>query len=137
MQRQCEECGRKYTARRSTSKYCTTKCRSQHYNYEQRRNQPPGDPALEDHPLLVAVRKELEAAGRLDSTEGMLVIGLARQMVDPSISNAALVAASKELSRVMAEMRGRKPTVVRSPSPPDELTVRRSERVKRGYGGPR
>src|SRR4051812_18535412 len=107
MQRQCQRCGRVFTAQRSTAKWCSSNCKMQnHFN-------PKPRPALRpvaNHPLVVVTRKELEAAGCLDSALGLVAIGLAEAMCAPDVANAALVAASKELSRVMAEALGQKPT---------------------------
>jgi hypothetical protein len=86
---------------------------------------------VEAHPLVLAARHELEALGQLDTQAGVVVISLAKAMVDPTVSGSALVATSRELSRVMATITGRKPVVAR---PPDELTARRTQRVKSGYG---
>ena len=94
-------------------------------------------PPVENHPLVLAVKAELAAAGRLESMVGAAAIGLACAMCTPRVGNAAFVAASKELSRTMAEALkgapvsvGFRPTIAR---PVDELTTRRTKRIKRGY----
>jgi hypothetical protein len=70
---------------------------------------------------------------------GAAAISLAASMCAPRVGNAAFVAASKELSRTMkAALKGAPPVSVGSKltiAHPvvDELTTRRSKRIKRGY----
>jgi hypothetical protein len=133
---QCPVCGREFVGR--TDKiFCSSTCKG--------RPRAPSGPnkcsvePVSDHPLVVAVKAELASAGRLDSALGAAAIGLASAMCAPRVGNAAFVAASKELSRTMkAALKGAPPVSVgskRTIAHPvvDELTTRRSKRIKRGY----
>jgi hypothetical protein len=143
MRGQCPLCGREFSGR-SDKIYCGPTCRSRN-SLAPRANASPDPhlPPVEDHPLVVATRAELAAAGREGTALGAAAIALACAMCAPRVGNAALVAASKELSRTMkAALRGAPPVNVGSPKlavvrPVNELTSRRTKRQKRGYGGPR
>ena len=138
MRNQCPVCGREFTGR-SDKIFCSSTCKGRNH-VAPRASNPAilSDLPPSDHPLVLAVKAELAAAGRLDSMEGAAAVGLACAMCAPRVGNAAFVAASKELSRTMAEalkcapVMGSKLAVVR---PVDELTTRRTKRIKRGYGG--
>jgi hypothetical protein len=141
MRRQCPVCGREFSGR-SDKIYCGPTCRSRN-SLAPREVSSGVDAPVEDHPLVVATRAELMAAGRLDTVLGAAAVSLAAAMCAPRVGNAALVAASKELSRTMKlALKGAPPANTDSPKlavgrPVDELTSRRTKRQKRGYGGNR
>jgi hypothetical protein len=138
MRNQCPVCGREFTGR-SDKVFCGSTCKSR-YHLGQLGSFPEKtgklSPPVENHPLVCAVKRELASAGQLDSMLGATAISLAAAMCTPRVGNAAFVAASKELSRTMAEalkgapVMGSKLTIAR---PVDELTTRRTKRQKRGY----
>jgi hypothetical protein len=142
MKHQCPACRLEFTGR-SDAIFCGSTCKSR-YRLAQRNSGAAGATKIDDdvqvanHPLVVAVKAELAAAGRLESVEGAAAISLACAMCTPRVGSAAFVAASKELSRTMkAALKGAplknvgaKLAVVR---PADELTTRRTKRRKAGY----
>jgi hypothetical protein len=137
MRNQCPVCGREFTGR-SDKIFCSSTCKGRNH-VAPRASNPAilSDLPPSDHPLVLAVKAELAAAGRLDSMEGAAAVGLACAMCAPRVGNAAFVAASKELSRTMhAALKdapisvGFRPTIAR---PVDELTTRSTKRQKRGY----
>jgi hypothetical protein len=74
-----------------------------------------------DYSFLETVRAELEAAGRVDSWQGQLLLELAKRMCEPQ-SASHLVALSKELSRTLAAINSAPST---APDPLDEIRARR------------
>jgi hypothetical protein len=134
VRRTCQFCGRELrkTARKDTL-FCNSTCKSR--NHRAPRAQVTEMPLVTEHPLVIAAHAELEIAGQLGTPEAMMVIELAERMADRDSSGTGLVALSKQLSRAMAAARGTPPAP--RPRLHDELTVRRAERQKRGYGGRR
>jgi len=133
MKRECQRCGRKFSCQRSSAKWCSDRCKMQNHFDPRPRSTQVVEIPVADHPLVIATRRELEAAGALNSPLAAAAIILAEVIADPATRGAGMAAASRELSKTMAAALGRKPTVARAPDPVDELTVRRSQRQKRGY----
>ena len=138
MRHLCKFCRREFTGR-SDAIYCGSTCKSRE-KVALRKSGITGTAKIDDdmqvanHPLVMACRRELEAAGRMDSVQAAAAVGLASAMCSNHLGPAAFVATSKELSRVMAAaLKGAplgKPTIVR---PVDDLTSRRTKRQKAGY----
>lgn len=85
---------------------------------------PPGD-----SPLVVVVRRELEAAGVADTIDGQLALQLAVQMSGRETAGG-MSSLSKEFSRVKAEaLRSAVPTTA---DPVDELQARREAKMAAG-----
>ena len=141
MRHECHWCALEFTGQRN-AKFCGQKCRNSNRRatsgvpqHTPRTNRSARD--FSQHPLVVAVKTELAAAGRLETVGGGLAVKVALLMADPDSSGAGLVGLSKELTRTMTEalkgapVAGQKLAVVR---PVDELTVRRgARRQKLGY----
>lgn len=136
MRRACDSCGREYVAKRSSSRFCSDRCRK-------RAQRAPGGsltPAVAlpvtgpPVALVAAVRRELESADRLDTVLGQQALDLARRVEDSSgETGAGLASLSKELRTVMtAAMAG----VETAASPLDELRARR-DRKRAKSGGDR
>jgi hypothetical protein len=90
----------------------------------------PDRPIPEDHELLVATRRELEAAGRLGHYTGQLALLMAREFV-----RADLHGSGREVARVAAAFRETFEAAMKEPGPMtsrpdavDELRVRRDKR---------
>jgi hypothetical protein len=115
----CNVCGRPYEAPRSTSRFCGDTCRKRNLraprprlaevrgdtcrnrNLRAPRPRPVAQvrPVAADHPLLDAVRAELEAAGRLDSALGQVALLLATRICgvyDTGSGTATMAAALRD-----------------------------------------
>lgn len=125
MLRKCDTCGREYGAKTARSRFCSDVCRVRKF-----RGAAPA-PGVEcaASPLVSAARRELEAAGRLDTVLGQQVLLLAARLSGTD-TGAAVAALSRELRATMAEaLRG----VRRGADPVDDLRGRRDR--KRGRLG--
>ena len=129
--RKCDLCGASYVAQRSTSRFCSPRCRSRNGGAPRQRHfvlsvTSDATDGNEGASLLDAVRSELGAAGMTNSALGQLALLLAAKLSDPNDTAAGTAAVSRELSRVMTSaLRG----VRVSADPLDELRRRRD--VKR------
>ena len=104
MQRECDECGHCYTARRASSRFCGDTCgkRSQ-------RARAAGIPilaaTLDDREapseLVQAVTRELEAAGRLRTAFGQVAVELARRIGSRRETGAATASLAKQFHATM------------------------------------
>ena len=105
----CECCGREYTAKRSTSRFCSDLCRMR----QRRSGRPPRLRVVESKPerlevpgsLLGSVMIALEEAKSLESPAGRLAVSLATRLEDPDStdSGSAVASLSRELRAVLAE----------------------------------
>jgi hypothetical protein len=135
MQRACVVCGKPIEAVRPHRKYCGDTCakRAQRAGLASRRAMPAPASNVTALPieaasdLVDAVRKTLEAAGRLQSVEGQLALVLAERMCGFG-TGGGIAALSKELSRAMD-------SALQSALPPDnpldELRRRRDAKRRR------
>ena len=103
MERLCDVCGAQYVAKRRTSRYCSPRCRMRASRGAVSASSvvdlAPGAPSQ----LVVTVRRELQAAGRLNSSLGQQAILLAGRIGVPFVTGSSLAALSKELRAVMAK----------------------------------
>jgi len=134
MQRECNECGHCYTARRASSRFCGDTCgkRSQ-------RARAAGVPllaaTLDGHEappsqLVEAVSRELDEVGRLGTVGGQLAVLLAGRIAGRRETGSATAALAKQLHLTMTEALG---GVAVAADPLDEIRARRDR--KRGVGG--
>lgn len=132
MQRSCDACGRSYEAKRATSKYCGSNCRTR-VSRAGGAPQPKVVVAL-DRPtgllgdLVDVTRRRLEAVDRLDTVLGLQAVFLADQLVNGgrAESGSSLASLSKELRAVMdAALEG----VAKAADPVDELRRRREAKL--------
>lgn len=102
MQRPCAQCGKPFEAQRPTAKFCGGTCRKR---AQRGSGGVPRVPAAIANAvgddLISAVRAELVAAGRENSSLGMQAIRLATRMAEFD-TGSSLAAVSKELRGVMA-----------------------------------
>lgn len=131
----CEVCGKAFQAKRN-ARICGPTCRKRASRktksalkpVPERRKAPvvpiPSPP--EELPLVEATRRELEAAGRLDTALGQAAMRLAGRMHSEFDTGSALAALSKELRAVMAETL--KDATPHSDSL-DELAARRAKKA--------
>jgi hypothetical protein len=123
MMRNCDSCGTAYMAQRSTSRFCSSRCR--------RRNagatappRPPAPLVIEDSALIDATRAELQAVGRIDTWQGQALLLLAEAMCTTQTA-AALAALSREFLRARAAALQDSPA---AGDPVDELKRRRARK---------
>src|SRR5690349_10856390 len=93
MERPCDSCGTVYVAKRATSKYCSTRCRTRAsrggevIEFATKSSEP-----TEAGPTELAARRELEAAGRLETTLGQACLALARRLDMPGVDTGSAMA---------------------------------------------
>lgn len=117
MQRNCEACGRSYEAKRKTSRYCSSLCRTRVSRAGGGKPQITAVPSPKtgenadrsDHdqtqPLAgfaATVERELREAGRLDTVLGQLALDLAERTFSRHNTGAMVASMSKEFRTVMA-----------------------------------
>ncbi len=138
MSRECDVCGREYTARRSSSRFCGGTCakRSQRAGPAVMRARAAvlagGEAPLSG--LEQAVARELEQAGTMQSLrgqiEGHIALELAYRIGSRHESGAATAALAKELSITMTRaLAGVAPAAV---DPLDEICARRDRKRNAG-----
>jgi len=132
MQRECESCGRSYTARRESSRFCSGTCgkRSQRATAA---GMPLRVSTAADHEapseLVAVTARELDAVGRLESVAGQLALELARRIASRRETGAATASLAKQFHATMtAALAG----VDRAADPLDEIRARRD--LKRSAG---
>lgn len=130
MQKQCAQCGKPFDYQKPTAKFCSGSCRATFSKTKPAESPPPETiPARPVSGLVEAVMAELEALERLDTVTGRHALELASRIVSAPGMNAGVASLSKELSRVLAEVRS-KSTVVANPL--DELKARRDHKRRTG-----
>lgn len=127
-QQRCEGCGTAFESVKPTRKWCSNAC-GRRTRRKAQREFPPAVvlqlPASDDAlPLVDAVRAELEARGVAGSASGVHELMLADRMAQAQ-TPAGVAALSRELNRVLVELR-RVPVPVRPLHERlDELAARR------------
>ena len=121
MLRNCDTCGRSYEAKTRRSLYCGDLCRARKH----RGAAPVPNVEGLDNPLVNATRRELEAAGKLDTAMGQLALVLAAGLSSTQ-TTTGLAALSKELSRVTAKAIGS--TTAPAPGAGDDIDELKARR---------
>jgi len=95
--RSCEFCGVDYEARRQSARFCSDRCR------QRLRRAPVAAGAAPTTPgeVVDATRRELVAAGMLDTTLGRLALILAARMESPAETDSSVASVSREFRAVM------------------------------------
>jgi hypothetical protein len=144
--KKCVICGKSFQGIRPQAMYCGATCRKRAQRGTIVPRQPVtrqkiAPPVPEDggeleantntnpNSLVIATRKELEAAGCAESMMGQQALRIAQQMSGFETAGG-MAALSKELSRVMAEAVRTAPPLVADPV--DELARRREEKLAAG-----
>ena len=131
MQRNCDECGTAYLAKRPSSKYCTTRCRTRSTRKRQGGTavqSRPAQPAPDAAPLtpgVLADATRAELGPLADTADGILLLTLATRIDSVPETAPALASLSKEFAARKAELMTHRVTTV---SPMDELRARRDAR---------
>ncbi len=122
MQRQCDQCGKPFEAKRPTAKYCSGTCRTRRSRSGPPAPPPPVVDAGPSDGLISSVRNELEKLQQVDSVLGQHALEIARRIVGAPGMNTGVASLSKELSRVMGEARS---VSTVADDPVDDLKARR------------
>jgi hypothetical protein len=128
MQRPCDECGQTYAARRPTSKFCSTNCRTR-----AARRRKAGIPA----PVRVITDDAPTATGRLaaatleelgpiaETSDGLLLLALAERIDAAADTGSSIAALSREYAARKADLTE---TAPKAANPMDELRALRERR---------
>ena len=108
MQRNCASCGVLYEAKRPNSKYHNDTCRKRGQRAPKVELSLPEllvglGSAPRDQPLVSALTRELEGAGRIDTFLGQAALELARRISSPHESGAGVASLVKQLRETMAD----------------------------------
>jgi hypothetical protein len=96
----CASCGDDFEAKRSTAKYCSATCRKRAARSRPDPSTDTTSSSGDEHDLIATTRRELEAAGRVETFAGQLALQLAKRLATPDESGVS--ALSKELRTVMS-----------------------------------
>jgi hypothetical protein len=111
--RQCDFCGEGYRAVRSSSRFCSPRCRSRNDGAPRSATPPAADakPGADDSvaSLVEAVERELTALGVLDSAAGRAALMMAGLMADPGESASGRAAAGRQFASFMRQARSAGP----------------------------
>ena len=125
----CGNCGKPFEAQRATAKFCGGTCRQRANRRaaNKPRPEPPPAAAIPPESLVDAVRRELDAAGRLEHPLGLQALMLAERMCSPFDTGSAVASVSKELRAVMDAALADAPKAADSL---DELAHRREKKAE-------
>lgn len=106
VERSCDSCVVPYQAQRSTSRYCSERCRKRGGRRERASQGQTAVAVLAEYsPLVKATRAELERVGMVDSCLGQQAMALAVRMVNSFDTGSPLAALSREFRAVLAEVK--------------------------------
>lgn len=130
MQRSCDACGKLYEAKRVTSKYCGSGCRTRVSRAEKPKTPVRIGVAAQSAfrgGLYESTLARLEEVGRLETVLGQQALFLAQRLEASLLdSGSSLASLSKELRAVMdAALEG----VAKAADPVDELRRRREAKL--------
>jgi hypothetical protein len=127
MQRPCDECGQTYAARRPTSKFCSTNCRTR-----AARRRKAGIPApvraITDAPTATGrlAAATLEELGPIaETSDGLLLLALAERIDAAADTGSSIAALSREYAARKADLTE---TAPKAANPMDELRALRERR---------
>lgn len=136
MQVICGACGEPFEAKRASAKWCSATCRKRG-SRAPAVTEPavPKDTARETtraagQSFADATRRELEELDAVDSLLGQHLMFLAARMSNPAETGSSVAALSREHSRVMDELKAKKPQA----DDVDEVKKRR-DRIAREAAG--
>ena len=125
--RDCDACGAPYEAKRATSRYCSTRCRTRASRSGQAAR---GKPAARELPaqssgVVAAVSARLESAGVLDTMEAQAALLLAERMQAGTDAGSSVAALNRELMATVDRALALRSVAA---DPMDELRARRERR---------
>lgn len=126
IKRECDECGKAYTAKSPRSKFCRPACRSR--AHEKRASAAPV-PVVEPGEVAAggvaeATRLELERLQRADSPMGRVAVALAVRMDSGEDVGSSMAAVAKELRSILEAIAAQAPQAA---DPVTKLRVVRDE----------
>lgn len=127
MQRNCDACGVRYTAKRPNSRFCGDTCRKRGHRGAAATPLERGPEPLTG--VVAATERELEAADRLDSALGQGALVLARRIESNRDTGAAMASLTREWRATLAEAVKDSRVAV---DPLDEIARRRAARQAKG-----
>ena len=127
MIRNCDVCSRPYEAKLVTSRFCSGTCRVRNARAPRPR---PEVPTAVDYALRDATRAELEAAGRINTWQGQVLLLLAEKICE-SGTGSGTAALSQEFRRVRAAALQGVPAG--APDPVDEVKARRDRKKSSNF----
>lgn len=136
--RNCDSCGKAYTAKTARSRFCSTACRVRasrgvvvpiETKAPTSRSTKEASASPELVGVLGATYRELDAAERLETAYGQAAMVLARRIDAGRDTGSAMATMTRQLRETLAEaLKGAR----REGSKLDELTERRRQRLHRG-----
>lgn len=130
MERPCDVCGTPYAAKRATSRYCSTRCRtraSRGAPVVQLPTPPADTPSGSVH---AATLRELQEAGRDDTALGQACLRLASRLDDPQTdTGSAMAAVAKQLDTMLREATKGAAARTAPGALQDELAARRAKQA--------
>jgi hypothetical protein len=127
MKRDCGTCGKVFEARSSRAKFCSHKCRNRS-GYLRRKAQVPPPFVAPPEAACLTDAVLARVAGAESTPEAQAALVLSRRVDSGSESLAAMAAATKEISRLLALVVP--PAVAAAPANPlDDLAKRRERRA--------
>lgn len=133
---ECAQCGLPFVGQRSSAKYCSTRCRTAATRARARDDADEPEPVASTparkrtHPLVLTTRRELRAAGVLNTVAGQRAILLAERAANPRESGSAVAnLATKLQDAVDAALAS-----VGRADKMDEVTKRRDEKLRQARG---
>lgn len=131
MKRNCDSCGVEYEAKRANSRFHSDTCRKRAQRGGKVIDLPPATPTPADKrptgPIEAATHRELEEAGRLDTSLGQTCLALARRLDFPGVDTGSALAS---VAARLDDLRTKATRGAGSVSAPqqlrDELALRRA-----------
>ena len=128
MQRPCDECGKVYAARRPTSKFCSSGCRTR---ATRRRKAGIAEPTRMAQPVEALATGRLAAATlaelgpAAETADGLLLLALAERIDAAADTGSSIAALSREYAARKADLIEAQPAAA---NPHDELRALRERR---------
>lgn len=85
-------CGTTFTARHPRARFCSDRCRKRKQRVGEVVELPTSPAPSEVGPVEAVTQRDLDAAGRLDSTLGQMCLALARRIDRPGMDTGSAVA---------------------------------------------
>jgi len=125
MRRACDACGAKYEAKRATSRYCSSRCRTRasRGTVTALRKQPAPPPPTGT--VRASTLAALTDAGRVDTPLGQTALVLAERLDSRADTGSAIASVAKQLQATLEAATANATLAV---NPLDELRARRATR---------
>jgi hypothetical protein len=108
MRRNCDWCGKVYTAHRAASRFCGDTCRKRNLRAPKTNGQANGKTAASASPvngsLAETIRAELAALGLDETTPAHLALDLAQRIDAPNTSDSSRAPMAREVMRLREQL---------------------------------